>query len=251
MIPSRNPSARDAESRLEAARRRIVACRRCPELRRYCADIAGRGKREFVGQSYWGKPVPSYGAASARLLLVGLAPAAHGGNRTGRMFTGDGSANWLARALYRAGFATKATSMSRADDFRLVDAFMSAALRCAPPKNKPTPRQLANCADHLRAELTLLADLRVVVGLGKIGFDTIADRLRERDYVVAGIYSGAKRPRFAHGAEYRLQNPAGREMTLLGCYHPSRQNTQTGKLTETMLDAVFAQARQILNQARE
>lgn len=231
---------------LGEVRRRIVACRRCPELRRYCAAVARMRKREFSGETYWGKPVPSTGSKDARLLIVGLAPAAHGGNRTGRMFTGDGSAAWLAPALYETGFATQPTSQRRGDGFDLIDAFMTAAIRCAPPKNKPTPRQMANCAGHMRAELALLRDVQVVVGLGKIGFDIAYDRLRERGYS-AGTRG---RPRFAHGAEYALHAHGKPSLTLIGSYHPSRQNTNTGKLTAAMLRAIFTRARELLPTSR-
>jgi uracil-DNA glycosylase family 4 len=225
---------------LAAIRRRIVACRRCPELRRYCAEIARVRKREFAHERYWGRPVPSSGRSDARVLLVGLAPAAHGGNRTGRMFTGDGSATWLARALHKAGFATQATSMHRGDGFLLLDTFMTAAIRCAPPKNKPTPRQIRNCAGHMRAELDALPNLRVVAGLGKIGFDIALARLAERGFMIP-----SPRPRFGHLAEYELRS-SDSTITLIGCFHPSRQNTNTGKLTMPMLNAAFARVRQIL-----
>jgi uracil-DNA glycosylase family 4 len=228
---------------LTGVRARIVACRRCPELRRYCAQIARARKREFAHEVYWGKPVPSIGRADARVLIVGLAPAAHGGNRTGRMFTGDGSATWLARALFDTGFATQPTSTHRDDGFELIDAFMTAALRCAPPKNKPTPRQIANCAIHMRAELDLLPQLHVIVGLGKIGFDIAYDRLRERGYAINGARG---RPRFGHRAEYTLRADGRPDLTLLGSYHPSRQNTNTGKLTLPMLRGVFVRARNLI-----
>lgn len=221
---------------LGEVRRRIVACARCPELRAYCRRIALERKREFAHERYWGKPVPSIGPASARVLIVGLAPAAHGGNRTGRMFTGDGSAFFLARALHRADLATQPTSLRRGDGFALVDAFMTAALRCAPPGNKPTRVQMARCADHMRAELDLLPSIRVVVALGKIGFDTIYARLRERGYACA------PRPVFGHNYAYRLRHDTAPPITLLACYHPSRQNTNTGKLTQAMLDRVFKRA---------
>ena len=227
-------------TRLTQVRRRIVSCSRCPELRAYCQRIAREKKREFAGQDYWGKPVPSIGPASARVLIMGLAPAAHGGNRTGRMFTGDGSARFLALSLYRAGFATRPVSIHRGDGFELMDAFMSAALRCAPPANRPTPRQLERCAMHLQAELDLLADIRVVVALGKVAFDNILARLRERGY------AAPRGTRFAHGCEYRLEAPAQRDLILVGSYHPSRQNTNTRKLTQAMLDAVFRRARTLL-----
>jgi uracil-DNA glycosylase len=228
--------------KLETIRARIVACRRCPELRRYIAQVARVRKPEFAHETYWGKPVPSIGRADARLLIVGLAPAAHGGNRTGRMFTGDGSAAWLAPTLYATGFATQPTSTHLDDGFALVDAFMTAAIRCAPPKNKPTPREIANCTVHMCAELDVLTRLRVVVGLGKIGFDVIFDRLRERGFLAPD----GRRPRFAHRAEYQLAHAGGRTLTLLGSYHPSRQNTNTGKLTLPMLRQVFARARTLL-----
>lgn len=234
-----------ATASLRDLRKRIVACRRCPELRRYCAAIAHAKKREFENETYWGKPVPSIGSASARLLIVGLAPAAHGGNRTGRMFTGDGSALWLARALYETGFATQPTSTRRGDGFELVDAFMTAAIRCAPPKNKPTAVQIAKCADHMRAELDLLTRMAVVVGLGKIGFDVAYQQLRERGYVA----SNGARPRFSHGARYELEAASGDRLVLLASYHPSRQNTNTGKLTLPMLRSVFGTARALLNAA--
>ena len=224
-----------------AIRRAIVTCSRCPELREYCTAVARRGKPEFAGQTYWGKPVPPLGESDARVLLVGLAPAAHGGNRTGRMFTGDGSAAWLARALFRSGFATQPSSVRRGDGFSLIDAYLTAAIRCAPPKNKPTPQQMTRCADHMRAELELLPHVAIVVGLGKIGFDTAVARLRE-----VGFSSPGSRPRFGHGAEYELARRDGRVLRLIGTYHPSRQNTNTGKLTQAMLDAVFSRARAIL-----
>jgi uracil-DNA glycosylase family 4 len=230
---------------IAAVRREIVTCSRCPELRAYCADIARRGKPEFAGQTYWGRPVPPLGDADARVMLVGLAPAAHGGNRTGRMFTGDGSAAWLAPALFRAGFATQPLSERRGDGFALIDAYLTAAIRCAPPKNKPTTGQLDRCADHMRAELALLPRIEVVVGLGKIGFDTGLARLGETGFVLP-----KPRPRFGHGVAYRLTRPKdGREIKLFGTYHPSRQNTNTGKLTQAMLDAVFMRVRAILDDA--
>ncbi len=228
--------------RLARLRRTIIRCERCPELRRYCAEVAARGKREFAGEQYWGKPLPSLGDVDARLLIVGLAPAAHGGNRTGRMFTGDGSALWLARALHRAGFATLPYSVRQGDGFALRDAFITAALRCAPPMNKPTLGQMANCAGYMRTELDLLEEVRVAIGLGKIGFDALVNRLRER-----GLSMPVPRPRFEHAAEWTIERGPGlTPLVLLACYHPSRQNTNTGKLTQSMLDGVFARARALL-----
>ena len=242
----RNLARRNVTRRrsLATVRRGIVACERCPELRAYCGRIAQQRKPEFSAERYWGKPVPSVGAASARLLIMGLAPAAHGGNRTGRMFTGDGSAVFLARALYRAGFATQPTSVHRHDGFELVDAFMTAALRCAPPGNRPTPGQLRKCADHLRAELGILSSVKVIVALGKVAFDNIYARLRERGYIAE------QRLVFRHAGEYRLRAAGQSDLILMTSYHPSRQNTNTGKLTQTMLDDVFARARTLLTPER-
>lgn len=228
---------------LSDIRARTIACNRCPELRAYCRAVGLAKKREFADAKYWAKPVPSIGHADARLLIVGLAPAAHGGNRTGRMFTGDSSGAWLARALYRAGFSTTPHSRDRGDGFAPVDAFITAALRCAPPKNKPTREQLRRCAPFLREEIAVLRRLEVVVGLGRIGFDRGLAALRD-----AGYRRPAAGARFAHGATYRLEPPAGKQpLWLLASYHPSRQNTNTGKLTKAMLDGVFARARRLLN----
>lgn len=231
------PGCANRLTSLALVRRRIVACERCPELRAYCRTVAKQRKREFADEKYWGKPVPSIGPANARILIVGLAPAAHGGNRTGRMFTGDGSAAFLAPALHRAGLATQPTSIRQGDGFALVDAFMTAALRCAPPGNKPTPKQMEKCADHMRAELDVLHSIRVVVALGKIAFDTILARLRERGY------RSEERPTFGHGREFKLQHDQEQPLMLIASYHPSRQNTNTGKLTQPMLNEVFARAR--------
>jgi len=229
-------------------RQRIVRCARCPELRRYCADVARVRKREFANERYWGKPVPNLGEEDARLLIVGLAPAAHGGNRTGRMFTGDGSADWLARALYRSGFASQPSSVRSDDGYRLIDAFMTAAIRCAPPGNKPTPRQMANCASHMEDELNALRRIEVVVALGKIAFDTILRLLRARGY------ASDVPLRFGHRLEYALQPPASatgaRPLRLIASYHPSRQNTNTGKLSQAELDGVFIRARTLIGRAK-
>lgn len=220
--------------------RRVVACRRCPELRAYCKDVARIKRREFRDQTYWGRPVPAFGDRDARVLVVGLAPGAHGSNRTGRMFTGDASGVWLYRALYRAGFASQAEQRSREDGMALEGLLISAALRCAPPGNKPTAPQLRNCAGFLADELAGLSRLRVVVGLGAIGTRAAVTALRSAGY-------GLERPTaFAHGAESLACRPGGRAITLLASYHPSRQNTNTGILTEEMLDAIFSRARELL-----
>jgi uracil-DNA glycosylase len=224
---------------LQIVHDRIIACDACPRLRGYCADVAREKRRAYRDDIYWGKPVPGFGDPMARLLLVGLAPAAHGANRTGRVFTGDGiggSGDFLMAALHRAGFANIPTSRDPNDGLRLRDAFIAAAVRCAPPGNKPTPEEIARCLPHLQAEIDALPHVGVVVALGKIAFDAYLQLLRRRDIAIQ------PRPAFAHGATYRLPNG----QTLAGCYHPSRQNTNTGKLTAQMMDAVFRQARTAL-----
>src|SRR5215469_11020447 len=233
------------ERALKTLERRVIACRRCPELRAYCREIARIGKREFAGETYWAKPVPGIGSSSARLLVVGLAPAAHGANRTGRMFTGDSSGAWLSRAMHRAGFATVPHSIRRGDGFAPIDAYITAALRCAPPGNKPTAIELERCAPYLRSEIDLLRDLRVVIGLGKIGFDNAVRALEACGYTHPG-----KRTSFAHGAISTMAAPDRPSLTLSASYHPSRQNTNTGVLTRSMLDAIFRQARKVIDHHR-
>ncbi|MBI2468716.1 MAG: uracil-DNA glycosylase [Candidatus Rokubacteria bacterium] len=225
---------------LAALQSRIVACRLCPRLVRHREAVAADPPRRYRGLRYWARPVPSLGSVGARLLLVGLAPAAHGGNRTGRMFTGDapgGSGEWVARALHAHGFATQPTSRQRGDGFRLIDAYITAAIHCAPPDNRPLRRELARCAGYLRAELALLQGVRVVVALGRIGFDAYLAAM-----AALGRPTPRPRPRFAHGAAVEL--PWG--VTLLASYHPSRQNTQTGRLTWPMFEGVLAEARRRL-----
>ena len=219
---------------LSVVRDAIVGCDRCPRLRAYCTDIARVKKRAYRDETYWGKPVPGFGDPNARVLLVALAPAAHGANRTGRPFTGDGSGgsgDFLMAALHHAGFANIATSEHPRDGLVLRDAFITSAARCAPPDNKPTPEELANCSSHLGDEIDALPNVRFIVGLGKIGFDAYLRFLHSR-----GIALRPK-PVFAHGAFHKLPNG----QVLIGCYHPSRQNTYTGKLTPRMMRAVFAQ----------
>lgn len=230
-------------SRLDKLNRTIIACRRCPRLVRYREQVARTKKREFREWEYWGRPVPGFGDPRAQLLIIGLAPAAHGGNRTGRMFTGDGSGHWLIRALYRAGFASQPTSTHRDDGLRLRDAYLSAIVRCAPPKNKPTPREIANCLTYLRQEIALLSRVRVVVTLGHVAFGAYLTLARER-----GIAIPVPRPKFAHGARYPLSSSQENAPLLIASYHPSRQNTQTGRLTEPMLDQVFQLARAALTE---
>jgi uracil-DNA glycosylase family 4 len=220
----------------------IVSCNRCPRLRAHCQEIARVKRRAFRDQTYWGRPVPGFGDTRAQVLICGLAPAAHGANRTGRMFTGDDSGNWLYAALHRTGFATQETASGRDDGLALRDAFITASARCAPPDNKPSPAELAACAPFLAREIELLDRVRVVVALGQIAWNTML-----RCAVRVGDASlPSPRPRFAHGAETRLRiREGGTPVTLLASYHPSRQNTNTGRLTRPMLDAVLFRAREL------
>jgi len=220
-----------------AVQRAVVACERCRRLRRYCRKVARERKREFRDQSYWGRPVPGFGDENARLLVVGLAPAAHGGNRTGRMFTGDSSGDWLYEALHRFGFASQGASVARDDGLALEDCYVTAALRCAPPGNRPSPSETAACRPYLAAEIALLARIEVVVTLGHFAHAAWLAASGWATRLAAG-----RRPTFAHCAETRL--PDGR--LLIASYHPSRRNTSTGLLTRPMFHRVFASARRAL-----
>ena len=211
----------------------IVSCTRCVRLRTYCQRIAQEKKAAHRHDVYWGRPVPGFGDPKARVLVLGLAPAAHGANRTGRVFTGDGSGDFLMRAMHSAGFANITTSQHTADGLVLRDAYIAAAVRCAPPDNKPTPSEIVACHPHLVAEVAALPRVRVIVALGRIGFEAAWRLLAER-----GI-SLRPRPVFGHGLVYE---PA-RGPVVIGSYHPSRQNTNTGRLTPEMLASVFAAAR--------
>lgn len=222
---------------LEALKERIVNCRRCPRLVRYREWVARTKVARFRDWGYWGKPVPGFGDPSARLLVVGLAPAAHGGNRTGRVFTGDRSGDWLFRALYRAGFANQPTSVSRNDGLRLTDCYIAAAVRCAPPGNRPTSVEFRRCQPYLEAELKLLTNLRVVVALGHVAMDHFL-----RAWAATGREGATPRPQFGHGRTYVLP-----PVTLLASYHPSQRNTQTGLLKEHAFDEVFQVARRLLD----
>ncbi|HXP94356.1 MAG TPA: uracil-DNA glycosylase [Candidatus Binatia bacterium] len=228
---------------LAAIARRVVICKRCPELRAYCAQIARVKKREHRDSAYWGKPVPGFGDRNARLLIVGLAPGAHGSNRTGRMFTGDASGVWLYRTLHRAGFANQRRSVSIDDGLELRDAYITAALRCAPPGNKPTPLQRKRCLPFLLEELDAMPRVRVIVTLGKLADDTIHAVFRQRYRL------GSPRVRFTHGAQTLYQDETGRSLIVIASYHPSRQNTNTGVLTEPMLDEIFRTAASLLRKA--
>ena len=226
--------------KLASLNRRIIRCRLCPRLVRHREAAAAQPPRRYRGQDYWARPLPGFGDRRARVLVVGLAPAAHGGNRTGRMFTGDRSGDWLFRALYEAGFANQPTSLKADDGLALTGAYITASLRCAPPANKPLPAEMLRCQPYLLEELSLLSDLRVVVALGRIGWDAY---LRARR--AAGLPLPRPLPRFGHGA--RSTMPDG--TVLLGCFHPSQQNTFTGKLTRPMLRQVFMTARRLVDRA--
>ena len=228
-----------ARQDVESIAREVVACAACPRLRRYCERVAASRKREFAGWVYWGKPVPGFGDPHAALLIVGLAPAAHGANRTGRMFTGDSSGTWLIRAMYRAGFANQPGTTDRHDGLELHDAYLTASVRCAPPDNRPAPVEVARCVRFLAREMTALSRVRVIVTLGKVAFTVCRRLLRARGAHAGGLA-------FAHGAVH----PLGPGFpTIIASYHPSRQNTNTGRLTEPMLDLVFQRARALVNAA--
>jgi len=232
--------ARDAKKpgSLEALQDLITTCRLCPRLVEWRETVAREKVRRFADQEYWGKPVPSFGDPRARLLVLGLAPAAHGGNRTGRIFTGDRSGDWLFRALHKAGFANQPLSVDRRDGLRLRDCYVTAAVRCAPPNNKPLPQENANCRPYLLRELELLKRLRVIIALGRFAFDAAIDSVGLQE-------PASKRPEFKHAAELDLSGG----VTLIASFHPSQQNTFTGKLTEPMFDSVFAQAKKILHES--
>jgi uracil-DNA glycosylase family 4 len=234
--PKHLSDSSDSITRLQAE---MIACSRCSRLVAWREQVAGEKVRRFAGDDYWGKPVPGFGDPDARLLVVGLAPAAHGGNRTGRIFTGDRSGDWLYRALHRAGFANQPTSVHRRDGLKLRDCYITAVIHCAPPANKPTRDEIENCRPFLIREAALLSRLRVVVALGRLAFDaTIALMGLEEGSSAARV----RKPVFAHGGEAELRGG----ITLIASFHPSQQNTFTGRLTEPMLDQVFERAREIV-----
>lgn len=221
---------------LEDLNRELVCCVRCPRLVAYRQQIAREKRRAYRDWEYWGKPVPGFGDPRARVIILGLAPGAHGSNRTGRPFTGDASGNFLYPVLHQTGFANQPSATDANDGLILTDLYITAAVRCAPPANKPLPEELRNCAPYLETELERLSETRVIVALGKIGFDAYLNYLKRQ-----GKLSRKKHYIFQHGARYEM--PDGR--TLLASYHPSNQNTQTGKLTRAMFVKIFEQARQI------
>jgi len=230
--------AAELQGPLDRLNARIVRCVACPRLVAHREAAAAAPPRRYSGQRYWARPLPAFGDPRARLLLVGLAPAAHGGNRTGRMFTGDRSGDWLFDALHHAGFANQPTSRYRDDGLRLRDAYVTATIRCAPPANKPTPREVAACEPYFLEELRCLDRVTVVVGLGRIGWQTYL-RARRR----LGAPPPARAPKFAHGGLTTFADG----VTLIASYHPSQQNTFTGRLTRPMLRGVFLRARRLLD----
>ncbi|MGD0580366.1 MAG: uracil-DNA glycosylase [Bryobacteraceae bacterium] len=222
---------------LAVLEREILGCELCPRLRDWCVQVARVKRRAFRDEEYWGRPVPGFGDPAARLLIVGLAPGAHGANRTGRVFTGDASGDLLYQVLYRSGFASQAESRCRDDGLRLTGAWITASVRCAPPANKPAPQEIANCRSFLERELALLTRVRVVVALGRVAFDNWLAILSSR-----GLVDSRAAFLFAHGAECSIPGAP----LLLVSYHPSRQNTQTGRLSEDMLLSVFLRAREAI-----
>lgn len=226
-----------SEKELAKLQRAIVQCRHCPRLVAWREQVAREKVKRFADESYWGKPIPGFGDPQARLVIVGLAPAAHGANRTGRMFTGDRSGDWLFRVLYRFGFANQANANHRGDGLILRNCYITAALHCAPPQNKPTADEKENCFAYLEQELILFSHMQIIVALGKIAFDTVVKCCKK----IAWLDS-RERPVFFHQGEYQLHN----DVKLIASYHPSQQNTFTGKLTEPMFDAVFERAAQVV-----
>ena len=221
---------------------RVVTCRRCERLIAHCREVAREKRRAYRDEVYWGKPIPPFGVAQPRFLVVGLAPGAHGANRTGRIFTGDSSGDWLFRALHEAGFANRADSVRADDGLRLKETTVTCAVRCAPPANKPQASEAEACRPFLVEELTAYRRLAVVLALGRFAFGQIL-----RAWPATGRIAFATRPVFAHGAEHRTLDGG---MTLLASYHPSRQNTQTGRLTRAMFGRPFARARALLEETR-
>jgi len=233
----------NAMQALAVLNKEIVACEKCPRLRAHCTHIAQTKRRAYRDWEYWGKPVPGFGDPRAKLLIVGLAPGAHGANRTGRMFTGDRSGEFLYALMHKAGFATQPASQNRGDGLRLTNACITAVARCAPPNNKPSPSEVQNCRPYLLREIEILRP-RVVLALGKIAFDGYLRCLQER-----GEIASLSAFRFAHAAHYQLKSAAGAPH-LFASYHPSQQNTQTGRLTPHMFLAVLRQIRQHLQDSR-
>jgi uracil-DNA glycosylase family 4 len=225
-----------SHAELDLLSKQVSECRRCPRLVAWRERVAREKRAAFRDEEYWGRPVPAFGDPASSVLVVGLAPAAHGANRTGRMFTGDRSGDWLYRALHRAGFANQARSVDIEDGLTLEDVFVTAAVRCAPPENKPTPMERDSCRPWLEAELDALSELRVIVVLGAVAYQQTLRILAKRGHLIP-----RPKPRFGHGAELEVSDG----LTLLCSYHPSQQNTFTGRLTEEMFDQIWHRARQL------
>lgn len=222
------------QAKLDDLRERIISCRKCSRLADYVSRISREKVRRYRNWSYWGRPLPGFGDPEARLLVIGLAPAAHGGNRTGRMFTGDSSGDWLIKALHEIGFSNQPESVSKDDGLKLESAYITAAVRCAPPKNRPTAEEKRNCSEYLKEEMRLLDDIKVVLTLGRIAFDTYNKYMLSK--------SKELKPRFRHGGFYEFRGMP----SLATSYHPSRQNTQTGRLTWEMWISVFERIKDML-----
>lgn len=218
---------------LQKLNQKIIKCRKCPRLASYIRMVAKEKVKRFYDQKYWGRPLPGFGDCNAELLLVGLAPAAHGGNRTGRMFTGDSSGDWVAKVLYENGFATKPASQSLGDGFSLINAYITAVARCAPPQNKLLKEEIENCSSYLREELSILKNIKIIICLGKIAYDSCCKLLH------------IKNEKFSHGKICRYK-----KMTIISSYHPSRQNTQTGRLTWDQWSDIFSKAKMILGKTK-
>ena len=228
----------DSSAQLATIQEKVVSCRLCPRLVEWREAVARKKRASYSEEEYWGRPVPAFGDPGGRLLVVGLAPAAHGANRTGRMFTGDRSGDWLYRALFRAGFASQPESTGRHDGLTLSDCLITAAVRCAPPENKPTPPERDSCRTFLEDEIRLLSQVQVMVALGKFAFDQLWRILKG-----CGETLPSPRSRFGHGLEVAVRS----DLTLLASFHPSQQNTFTGKLTEEMFDGIWLRAKELLS----
>lgn len=228
-----------AEKALRDLQKAVTSCRKCPRLVSYLKEVEAKRPKRYADWDYWSKPLPSFGDPRASLLIVGLAPAAHGGNRTGRMFTGDRSGEWLFEALYRFGFANRPHSLQRDDGFSLNDCYITATIRCAPPQNRPLPEEIENCRPYFLKELDLLKRVRVFVPLGQIAFSQTLKSLRQKGLEIPPLA-------FGHGEVYPLSNG----QTILASYHPSQQNTQTGRLTRGMFHKIFEKAEKLLEVRR-
>jgi len=224
-------------SALVVLKKEIITCTKCPRLVEYREQVGREKRKAYRDYDYWARPVPGFGDPHARVLLVGLAPGAHGSNRTGRPFTGDASGNFMYPILYKVGFASQPTAVSRDDGLKLIDCYITAAIRCAPPDNKPLPSELANCSSYLDREIAILTNVRVVVALGKVGFDAYLAHLKR-----TGVLGRRTRLTFGHAARYEMPNG----VTLLASYHPSNQNTATGKLTAAMFEDIFRLAKRLM-----